>query len=366
MLAHELRNPLAPIALAVEALREQRSASSELAWAEDMIARSVEQLTRLVDDLLDVARITRGKIQLQLERVDLRKVATQAIETSSGLMIARDQTLELSLPDAPLLVNGDAVRLTQILANLLHNAAKYTQRGGCIELSVVRDGADAVLRVRDNGIGIERALLPRIFDLFTQVGGADQRAEGGLGIGLTLAKRLVELHEGSIEARSAGLGLGSEFIARFPALGDVAAEEPLADSQPTSSDHAPLRILVVDDNTDAAESLARVLTLGGHTVRVANAGETALAEAAPFAPAVVLLDIGMPGMDGIEVARRLRRSLPHARPLLVAVTGFGQPADRARTAEAGFDHHLVKPIDIGTLRSLLVDHARAVQPAVRV
>jgi CheY-like chemotaxis protein len=312
-------------------------------------------MTRLVDDLLDLARITQGKVRLQLARVDLNSVVSQAVESNSSLMLARGHALELSLPSPPLFVHGDAVRLSQVVANLHNNAAKYTEPGGRIALSVVQEGERAVLTVRDNGIGIEPAMLSRIFDLFIQARGAGNQT--GLGIGLTLVKRLVELHGGTVEARSAGTRLGSEFAIRLPVLLASASQEAAAAVHSVVTLEAGLRILVVDDNPDVAKGLARLLALAGHDTRAAYDGPAALEAAAAFAPQVALLDLGMPRMDGLEVARRLRNGALGERMLLVAVTGFGRQSDRERSTAAGFDHHLIKPIDVAALRALVAEHA---------
>ncbi len=360
MLAHELRNPLAPIGMALEIMRRGPPADEQTAWAQAVIARQLGQMTRLVDDLLDVSRITRGKIKLEMESVDLASVAAQAVETSRPLLQARRHALEVSVPQAPLPVRGDSVRLSQVVANLLNNAAKYTEPGGRLELSVAREGESVVLAVRDNGIGIAPAMLSRVFDLFTQAESTRDGAQGGLGIGLTLVKRLVELHGGEVEARSEGAGKGSEFVVRLPALAPTTWHHPVRSRRAIALDSAPLRVLVVDDNVDAADSLARVLGLWGHSVHTANDGLEALDQAAAFTPDAVLLDLGLPRMDGLGVARRLREKRVDQQLLLVAMTGFGQNQDRRQTAEAGFDHHFTKPIDIEALRSLLTLHGNAI------
>ncbi len=364
MLAHELRNPLAPLRNAVGALRLLGPTDLNLQRARDMIERQVLHLTRLVDDLLDVSRITRGKVTLHRESLDLLAVVAGSVETSRPLIEARRHELTVTLPPQPVRVQGDAIRLAQVFANLLNNAAKYTPDGGQIGLTVETAAGEAVVRVRDNGVGIAADLLPHVFDLFTQGDRSLARSEGGLGIGLSMVKRLVELHGGSVQARSDGPGRGSELIVRLPT---VRSQEPGARGQgPASSSLAPdscppapgRRVLVVDDNTDAADSLALLLRLSGHDVRTVHDGPTALEVAEAFRPEVVLLDIGLPRMDGYEVARRLRQRDGAKRVLLVAVTGYGQEEDRRRTAEAGFDAHLVKPAEPVAVQRLLAGAAR--------
>jgi PAS domain S-box-containing protein len=354
MLAHELRNPLAPIRNAVEVFRLLGPADPDLEWARDMIGRQVQQLTRLVDDLLDVSRITRGKIALRKEPVDLAAVVARAVETSRPLLDARGHELTLDLPREPLRVEADATRLAQVVSNLLNNAARYTEEGGHIRLSVEPGRGEAVVRVRDDGMGIPAELLPQVFELFTQGDRSLARSEGGLGIGLTLVKRLVELHGGRVEARSAGPGRGSEFIVRLRTL----APQPKRDMEdggrgPSEVPPRPRRVLVVDDNEDAAESLALLLRARGHEIRTAHDGPSALSVAEDFRPEVVFLDIGLPRMDGYEVARRLRVQPGREGLLLVALTGYGQDEDRRRAEEAGFDAHLVKPADLEALQRLL-------------
>jgi PAS domain S-box-containing protein len=352
MLAHELRNPLAPIRSAVGLMHLAGTGDSQLAWCRDVIDRQVAHLSRLVDDLLDVSRLTRGKIHLREEAVDLAAVVSQAVETVRPLMQERGHALTVVLPQEPISFRGDATRLAQVFGNLLHNAAKYSADGGRIALTAAREDGQVVVRVRDNGMGIARDVLPHIFEPFAQGDRALDRAQGGLGIGLTLVRRLVEMHGGTVAAHSDGPGLGSEFVVRLPA--EPAAPPEAAPAAPDSrrgGEHR--RVLVVDDNGDAAESLALLLQTIGHETRVAHDGPGALKEAETFGPDVVLLDIGLPGMDGYEVARRLRRLEPARSALLVAVTGYGQDEDRRRSKEAGFDHHFVKPVDPATLADVL-------------
>jgi PAS domain S-box-containing protein len=355
MLGHELRNPLAPIRNAVSVMQMLELRDPQLRNCRDMIERQVTHLSRLVDDLLDVSRITSGKIGLQNEQIELAEVAARAVEASRPVLEARGHALEVRLPDAALEVSGDPTRLSQVLQNLLNNSAKYTPQGGNIELELTREGDSAVIRVRDDGIGIRAELLPRVFDLFMQADRGLDRSEGGLGIGLTLARQIVEMHGGSIHAASEGPGRGAAFTVRLPAGALCVARSP---SPPTTQAAAappstPRRTLVVDDNRDAADSMAALLDLRGHTTWVAYDGESALALAAEHAPQVVLLDIGLPGMDGYEVAARLRALAQTRNSRLIALTGYGQPEDRRRSQQAGFDRHLVKPVDFEILVGLL-------------
>jgi signal transduction histidine kinase len=345
MLAHELRNPLAPIRTAVQLLRLKELGESQRTRARDVIERQVEHLVRLIDDLLDVARITRGMITLHREPVLIGAIIARAIETTRPAIDARRHELVLELPDELITVEGDKTRLTQMIGNVLHNAAKFTNVGGRIVLKVTREGASAVISVKDTGIGIAKEAMPQIFELFAQVHAKSECSQGGLGIGLALVRRLAEMHGGTVTARSDGPGQGTEFIVRLPLL---MAQAPLAATQFTESrvipTVAPLRILVTDDNHDAAESLAVQLQLAGHDVRTVNDGVEALAVGKAFKPQVVLLDLGMPKMDGYETARQMRRRSWGERATLIAITGWGQQQDRQRTAEAGFDVHLVKPV----------------------
>jgi PAS domain S-box-containing protein len=355
MLAHELRNPLAPITMALEIMRLQEPGDDSIVWARDVIARQTAQLTRLVDDLLDVSRITLGKITLNRSALDLGPIVAQAVEAVQPLFTARHHRLVIDVPAEPLPIWGDGARLTQIISNLLNNAARFTGDGGHIALAARREGARLVLSVKDDGIGIPPDMRERVFDMFAQIEWPGQRKQEGLGIGLALVKRLVEMHDGDIEALSAGAGRGSELVVRLPLAED---DRPIANgAAPAAPDAArgarPERILVVDDNVDAAESLSRVLRLSAHEVRVVHDGLAALAAAREMNPDVVLLDIGLPELDGLEVARSLRRRADGPRPLLVAITGFGQAEDRARTAAAGFDHHLTKPVDPKQLQTLM-------------
>jgi PAS domain S-box-containing protein len=351
VLAHELRNPLAPIRNVLQILRVKAPEDAELLWARDVIGRQVDQLTRLVDDLLDVSRISRGKIKLQLSPLDLSTVIAGAVETSRPLIDARLHRLTLHLPEKPVWVQGDLVRMTQVVANLLNNAAKYQDVGGYIGVTVEREENDAIIRVKDKGVGIAPELLPGVFDMFEQVQRPLGTSQDGLGIGLSLARSLVELHGGAITVRSGGEG--SEFTVRMPCMQGEPRKKPaaVAGAKPAVTPSG-LRILVVDDNEDAAESLATLLQQAGHQVSVAHDGGTALALAERERPRVVFLDIGLPGMDGYEICKQLRGA-GHDDALIVALTGYGQDEDRARSRAAGFDGHLVKPGDPNELIRLI-------------
>jgi PAS domain S-box-containing protein len=353
VLSHELRNPLAPIRYALPILQEERF-SEAAGRAMAAINRQVDHLARLVDDLLDVSRITRGKIELRREYVTLASVVQASVEAAAPVIAFGSHTLKLNVAEEPIWVHADLPRMVQVVTNLLNNSAKYTQRGGEIVLDAWREGADAVISVRDNGLGITKDALASIFEMFRQVNRAD--GQGGLGIGLALAKRLVEMHEGRIEARSAGLGEGAEFVLRVPAqAGGNQAEVQHQDR--TERRGRPLRVLVVDDNIDLTEMLAMVIEAAGHHVRKAFDGRSAVSAARAYAPDVVLLDLGLPGMSGLEVAAELRRHPETAATRLIAVTGWGQAEDRQRTSAAGFDHHLTKPTDPQSLQRLLAELA---------
>ncbi len=352
MLAHELRNPLAPIRNALGLIGTARPDDATLEWSRSVIERQVAHLTRLVDDLLDVSRITANKITLQKAPVEVAQVVSGAVEASQPLIQEKGQILEVHFPEEPVRVTGDLTRLSQVVLNLLNNAAKYTPEGGRIRLTVERQEGEAVLRVRDTGMGIAADLLPKVFDLFTQGERSLDRPEGGLGIGLTLVKRLIELHGGTVQALSEGPGLGTEMVVRLSLLaGDLPADSSKNGEPGRAS--AARRVLVVDDNRDATETLALLLELWGHEVHSAFDGPSALAMAAEHRPEIVLLDIGLPGMTGYEVAQRLREVPGLERAMLVAVTGYGQREDHRRTREAGFDHHLVKPVEPEKLRELI-------------
>jgi signal transduction histidine kinase len=353
MLAHELRNPLAPIVNALHLMRMNVS-DQQLAWSREVIARQLAHLTRLVDDLLDVSRITRGKIALSHRPVEIKSLISQAIEAIQPTLQEREHRLELDLQERPLWVHGDPLRLTQVLGNVLGNAVKYTDRGGRIELRAAACGNEVEIRVRDNGIGIPAERLPLIFDLFTQLERGSDQPQSGLGIGLALVRRLLQMHGGSVEAHSEGAGRGSEFVLRLPLYCGETDEESDAHSTRVQT-RAPVarRILVADDNIDALQSLSELLKMQGHEVFSAANGNLALQCAERYLPDVILLDIGMPLLDGYEVARRIRAQEWGKRVTLLAVTGWGQDGDRRRSREAGFDLHLVKPLDVEQLTELL-------------
>ncbi|SIN77987.1 GAF domain-containing protein [Singulisphaera sp. GP187] len=367
MLAHELRNPLAPILNAIHYMRGETVDLVSVEQAREIAERQVRHLARLVDDLLDVSRISSGKIQLRKESIELADAVNRAVETSRLLIELRGHNLTVTLPEESLPLEADAARIEQVMANLLNNAAKYTEEGGRIALVVENRGKILEIRVRDTGIGIAPELLPRVFDLFTQDKRSLDRSQGGLGIGLTLVRNLVEMHGGSVVVRSEGVGKGSEFIVRLPRRhGVTPASVPLPDvpvpRQPDDASEAPpKRILVVDDNIDGALMLARLLRGWGHQLAVAHDGETAIELSREQAFDVVLLDIGLPGMNGYEIAQALRSQAGFEQTLLVALTGYGQGEDRRRSSEAGFDHHLVKPVDPLALKALLDRY----QPLVR-
>jgi signal transduction histidine kinase len=359
MLAHELRNPLAPILNAVQLMRKKTLADPQLLWSREVIERQLAHLTRLVDDLLDVSRITRGKINLSREIVELADLVARAVETVQPLIAERGHQLTLDVADPSIRVFGDPLRLTQALGNVLSNAAKYTENDGRIGLIARQVDGVVEIRVRDTGIGIPSELQPRIFDMFTQLNHRTGRPQSGLGIGLALVRKLLEMHGGTVTAFSEGNGLGSEFLITLPAIANDGANGRAAAFESDSragGDAAPQirrRILVADDNSDALESLATLLELGGHEVFSAANGALALESAERHLPEVALLDIGMPKLDGYEVARRIRAQ-PWGRTItLVALTGWGQESDRRRSGEAGFDSHMVKPLDLDKLMELL-------------
>ena len=354
MLAHELRNPLAPVRNAINLLSQDTHASAFNQRQHAIIERQVTHMARLLDDLLDVSRITHGKIELKKRPLPLAEMLAQAIETSEPLIQIRGQILNVALPSDSLLVEGDPDRLVQIVGNLLSNAAKYTEAGGAIWLEAAREGGEAVIRLRDSGMGISPEIMPRIFDLFAQADHSLDRAQGGLGIGLTLVKNLVEMHGGTIAAHSEGPGQGSEFVLRLPVLdaGALAFRAPRAPAAPASEAVGHRRILVVDDIADTAQSMVELLESWGHQGRAVFDGHAALSAVREFQPDTVLLDIGLPVMNGYEVAWHLRAEYGPAL-LLIALTGYGQESDRQLALEAGFNEHLTKPVDLSVLRSLL-------------
>ncbi len=356
MLAHELRNPLAPIRNAVQVMRRLGTSDERVQHMRDVVDRQTDQLARMVDDLLDVSRVSLGKITLRKERADVLAIIGQAVETSRSLIDAGGHRLTLSLPEEPLHLEADVTRLAQVVANLLNNAAKYTEKGGHIQLIVETRGTEIQIRVKDNGIGIPAEILPHVFDLFAQADRTLDRAQGGLGIGLTLVQNIVEMHGGTVLALSDGPGQGAELIVELPRgietphparseAGDGAVER--------NSSLTYRRILVVDDDVDTAESLAVLLELGRHTVRTAHDGLRAVEVAKAFQPDIVLLDIGLPGISGYEVAVRLRAQPETRQALLIAVSGYGQDEDRQTAFDAGFDHYLLKPVGHETLNRLI-------------
>ena len=358
-LAHELRNPLAPIRNAAAVLRYGPKLDPKIEWCRDVIDRQVGHMATLLDDLLDVSRVTRNKIKLHRERVELFRPIAQALELNRPLIDERQHTLTVDLPPEPIEVVGDVTRLTQIFGNLLNNAAKYTDPGGKIQLQVVQQDEIVEVVVRDSGIGIEAAQLPSVFELFSQVDTTGDRSQGGLGIGLSLVKALVEMHGGTIAAASEGLGQGSEFTVRLPVVanrrgGEVSfSGSAVRVSQPVPETQFGNRVLIVDDNRDAADSMAVMLTLQGYQVRTAWDGEEAISVAREYRPDVAILDVGLPKLNGLEVGRRIRQEPWGRSMLLIACTGWGQPEDQHRSNEAGFDHHLVKPVDLDALIQLL-------------
>jgi PAS domain S-box-containing protein len=353
-LAHELRNPLAPIRSGLQLMRRTRSDPAAIARVQDIMDRQLDHLVHLVDDLLDVARITRGQVDLKPALVPLADVLNAAVETSLPLIEGARHKLDVRLPAEPLMLYADATRITQVVSNLLNNAAKYTPRGGRIVLAAERDGEQALIAVSDNGIGIPPDSLSEVFRMFTQVSNAAQHMPGGLGIGLSLVKSLVELHGGTIQAASAGIGTGSVFTVRLPLAARNALVAP-GTPAPDAAGIPALRLLVVDDNRDAADTLAALLSVMGHDVVVAHDGHQALRMLDGLQPDAVFLDIGMPGLSGYDVAQAVRRETRHDGVMLVALTGWGGADDRARTAQAGFDAHLTKPATVSAIESVLRD-----------
>ena len=352
-LAHELRNPLAPVRNAVEVLRMKGPDIPELHWARDIIDRQTQAMTRLIDDLMDISRINQGKIELKREQIQLAKIVQGAVETSRPLIEEMGHTLTVTLPPVRVIVDADLTRLAQVFLNLLNNAAKYTERGGRIDLRADLQGSDVVVSVADTGIGIPADKLPTLFARFSQVEVALSRTQGGQGIGLCLEKRLVEMHSGSVEAKSGGPGQGSEFVVRLPIVVEQTYPRQASDDGDKAQPTSDLRILVVDDNRDAAESLAMLLKMMGNNIHTAYDGEEAVAAAGKFRPHVVLCDIGLPKLNGYEACRQMKAQAWEKKMILIAVTGWGQDDDRRKSQEAGFDHHMVKPVDPQALMKLL-------------
>ncbi|HUG67731.1 MAG TPA: ATP-binding protein [Pirellulaceae bacterium] len=351
-LAHELRNPLAPIRNAVEYLGMDGLTEKDVKTGRDVISRQVTVMVRLIDDLLDMSRISRNTLDIRKQRVLLASILDGAVESSRSLILEGGHELTIHLPPEPFELEADPIRLGQVFLNLLNNSAKYTKRSGHIWLTADREGSNAVIRVRDNGVGIAADMLPRIFEMFTQVDRSLERSQGGLGIGLTLVRRLVDLHDGTIEARSDGLDQGSEFVVRLPLL-QPAVETPPTSDGPRAASLSGSRILVVDDNKDSADTLGMLLRLKGNEIRTANDGLEAVRVAETFHPELVLLDIGLPKLNGYDVARHIRQQPWGRDMILVALTGWGQDEDRRRSQEAGFNFHVVKPVELSALESLL-------------
>jgi PAS domain S-box-containing protein len=358
-LAHELRNPLAPLQNGVQILQMLESDNNTVADIYQMFERQIKQMVHLVDDLLDLSRITQGKFQLRKERVDVAELVASSLEMSLPVVENLGHHVQTTLPKEPTWIFADRTRIIQAICNLVSNAAKYTPSGGQIRLIVERTSREAIIRVHDTGIGIQADMLPRVFDMFTQVDRSLERSQGGLGIGLWLVKRIIELHDGSIQAHSSGIGNGSEFVLSLPLLivpeTHSASATPLNGHKMPSSNGVSHRILVVDDNHDAALSLAAILRFEGHSVQTAHDGASALEAAEAFSPRMIFLDLGMPGMNGFEVARRVRLLHGLDRVVLTALTGWGQDEDRRRAQDAGFDHHLVKPAELRTIQKLLAE-----------
>ena len=358
MLSHELRNPLAPLKTSVDIMRLREMSDPVLIRARDVIDRQVQHLTHIIDELLDVSRITSGRIRLTSETLDLQGVVLRAVEAARPLFDSKGHTLEIEAPASHVWVRGDLTRLTQVFVNLLNNAAKYTPDRGRIEVSIRSTDKSAAVHIRDNGIGIAAELLPRMFDLFTQGDRPLDRTDGGLGVGLALVHRLVSLHGGVVKAFSEGIGRGSELVVTLPQYCQEISMPVASDPPPPEPQQKRRRLMVIDDNKDAAESMSMLFELWGHEVICAYDGRGALETAAKYRPDAVFLDIGLPGMDGYEIAERLRELPESARTVLVAITGYGQDEDRRRSREAGIDHHLVKPVSPETLHKLLDSLAR--------
>ena len=361
MLAHELRNPLQPIRSAVDLLRQTKATLEQLQWGRDVIDRQVNQLVRLVDDLLDASRISSGKLELRKEAVDVLPIISSAMESTRPLAERKRHHIEVKVPSEPVVLDGDAVRLTQVFLNLLNNAVKYTRPGGHIVLAVECDEDAVVVRVRDDGVGILEPDLARIFEMFYQGKTPNDDAHGGLGLGLALVRQLVHLHGGTVHATSAGLDQGSEFVVRLPMLSKMRrAPRAVPARAPDPAHGATRRILVVDDNRDAAETLAAMLRLEGNEVDTAFDGAGAVSATAQFQPDIILMDLGMPKLDGYEAARAIRRDTRGSGVVLIAITGWGGDVDRQMSHEAGFDRHLVKPVVPTELLAMLSSLDRGV------
>ena len=354
-LAHELRNPLAPIRTGLELMKRAGGQAAIIERTRSMMERQLTQMVRLVDDLMDVSRISQGKLELHKERIPLASVLESAWETSRPLIDQMGHELTVTLPEQSIFVDADLTRLAQVFLNLLNNAAKYSARGGHIQLHVERQGSDVVVSVKDAGIGIEADQLLRIFEMFTQIGGSLERSQGGLGIGLSLVKRLVDMHGGSVEAKSEGRGMGSEFVVRLPVVIEESQPQASAVNDESAGPKSLLRILIVDDNRDSADSLSEMLKTMGSDTRTAYDGRQGVDMAGEYRPDVILLDIGLPELNGYEACRLIRDQPNGKGVVLIAVTGWGQDEDRRRSREAGFDHHLVKPVDPQALMKMVAE-----------
>jgi len=362
MLAHELRNPLAPILNALAVLRRVTSTEPTLPWVHDVVKRQVDHMTRLLNDLLEVSRVTSGKIALQKRSITVSEFMLHAIETCRPLMHDRDQNFTIAIPPQPLTIDGDPTRLAQIFSNLLNNAAKYTPIRGSISFSAQQQDEKVVLRVKDDGCGIATEALPRIFELFTQEGRSLARAQGGLGIGLTVVRRLVQLHGGTIEASSPGLDQGSEFVVTIPLIRNLPAGPVRDGKEEVESRGSTFRIALIEDNVDASESMKAVLQMMGHEVSTAFDGDAGYALIRDGHHQIVLCDIGLPGMDGYQIVARLRSEMSPPFPVMIALTGYGSPEDRMRALESGFDHHLTKPVEVEALLRLIAAQEERVLP----
>jgi signal transduction histidine kinase/ActR/RegA family two-component response regulator len=353
MLAHELRNPLAPIVNALAVLHHVTTPEPLVAWAHDVIKRQVDHMTRLLNDLLDVSRVTSGKITLQKQATALSQVMMHAIEACGPPIKDRNQHLKVAIPPQTLTLDGDPARLAQVFSNLLNNASKYTQEGGAITFSAEQQGNTVVVRVADNGFGISAEVLPSIFELFAQEERSLAHAHGGLGIGLTVVRAIVQMHAGTVTVKSPGPGKGSEFTVTLPLMTSALPEGAATVQTEPASTKVPYRIVLIEDNRDASASLKKLLQLAGHKVAAAFDGVTGVQLVLADRPQIVLCDIGLPGMDGYAVTARLRVEMKPPLPIMIAITGYGQPEDRARALAAGFDHHLVKPLNPDDLLRLI-------------
>jgi PAS domain S-box-containing protein len=358
LLGHELRTPLAALHSALNVMALPEASEQDIQEVRKIAERQVQQMTRLMDDLLDTARISQGKMELRKKVIDVAEFIERAVDSSRSSVEGRQHQLTVSIPMRPLLIKGDPTRMEQVVTNLLNNATKYTETGGQIRVNAEKVGTQVVIKIRDSGIGIDPEALPYIFDLFVQPVRRVDRSGAGLGLGLALVKKIVDLHGGTVEASSAGVGQGSEFVVCLPCVRQTQIQTESNVNLEAQGAETPMRILVADDNVDSADCLARLLKIAGHELRVAYDGPTALALATNFQPKVILLDIGLPGLSGYEVAQRIRQNSETKNATLVAITGWGQPEDQERSREAGFDHHLLKPVNPESLQQLLASILR--------